>query len=97
MKKAISLALAAVMSVSAGVVAYADENDGAVKSKLAAVKGRIEIPEEFSEFTYSVNTRAAADIYSFNWKNKAGYGVTVNICGSVITSYNISRNGYDGR
>ena len=94
MKKAISLALAAVMSVSAGVVAYADENDGAVKSKLAAVKGRIEIPEEFSEFTYSVNTRAAADIYSFNWKNKAGYGVTVNICGSVITSYNISRNGF---
>lgn len=98
MKKAISLALAAVMSVSAGVVAYADENDGAVKSKLAAVKGRIEIPEEFSEFTYSVNTRAAADIYSFNWETERGsdnYGyINASICGSVLMSYEIYRNDY---
>ena len=58
------------MSVSAGIVAYADTTDAAnaaVKSKLAAVKSRIDIPEEFSEFTYRVNTRGAADIYSFHW------------------------------
>lgn len=86
------------MSVSAGVVAYADETDGAVKSKLAAVKGRIEIPEEFSEFTYSVNTRAAADIYSFNWETERGsdsYGyINASICGSVLMSYEIYRSDY---
>ena len=50
------------MSVSAGIVAYADTTDAAnaaVKSKLAAVKSRIDIPEEFSEFTYRVKTATA--------------------------------------
>ena len=98
MKKTISLALAAVMTASVSIVAYADETDGAVKSRLAAVKGRIEIPEEFSEFTYRVNTRAAADIYSFNWETERSsdsYGyISASICGSVLTSYNIYRSDY---
>ena len=52
MKKVLSLTMAAAMSVSAGIVAYADTNDSAntvVRSKLAAVKNRVDIPEEFSE------------------------------------------------
>lgn len=101
MKKALSLTMAAVMSVSAGIVAYADTNDAAnaaVRSKLAAVKSRIDIPEEFSEFTYSVNTRAAADIYSFNWATKPDSesrgSISCSVCGSVITGYNLYRSDY---
>lgn len=97
MKKAISLVLAAVLTASVGVVAYADETDSAVKSKLAAVKSRIEIPEEFSEFTYSVNTRSTADIYTFSWETERGDGygkINASICGSVLTSYSIYRSNY---
>lgn len=89
------------MSVSTGIVAYADTTNAAnaaVKSKLAAVKSRIDIPEEFSEFTYSVNTRAAADIYSFNWETKSGSdirgSIDCSVCGSVITSYSLYRSDY---
>ena len=89
------------MSVSAGIVAYADTTDAAnaaVKSKLAAVKSCIDIPEEFSEFTYRVNTRGAADIYSFNWATKSDSDISgsidCSVCGSVITSYNLYRSDY---
>lgn len=101
MKKALSLTMAAAMSVSAGIVAYADTNDSAntvVRSKLAAVKNRVDIPEEFSEFTYSVNTRASADIYSFNWETKNNSdsrgSISCSMCGSVITSYTLYRSDY---
>ena len=98
MKKAVSLALAAIMTASTGIVAYADTADSAVKNKLTTVKSRIEIPEEFSEFDYSVYTISAADVYSFNWttgQDSDFYGkISCSICGSVITSYNVYRSDY---
>lgn len=94
MKKVISLGLAAVMSASVGVYAFADtsavESDE-VKSALAEVKARLNVPEEYSEFSYSKGTSGFSEVYTFNWSTPVDgdvYGcVSCSYCNGIIMDY----------
>ena len=76
MKKFVSLAVAGIMAASLGVSASADnpvavpvselvntaasDAEAELRSALIAVKQRISVPEEISQFSYSVDSNALA-------------------------------------
>ncbi|MGN0695155.1 MAG: S-layer homology domain-containing protein [Oscillospiraceae bacterium] len=66
-----------------------------MEEALKTVKSRINIPEEFTEFSYSTRTEKAIEGYSFTWKavNAAGEvqkSVSVTIMDGVITRFSTS-------
>lgn len=107
MKKIVSLAMAGIMAASLGVTASADnpvavpvsapvnaaasDAEAELRSALAAVKQRISVPEEISQFSYSVDSNALAKTYYFYWETPAGSekyrSVNVIYSGGVITQY----------
>ncbi len=91
MKKALSLAMAGVMAISTSVVASAAETDSELASMLSMVKQRINVSEDISEFSYSVENGGPLAIYYFNWNTPRGAdeykSVNVTAYGSVITQY----------
>ncbi len=98
LKRGLALGLAGVMAVTSSICAYADEiGNEAVKKALAVVKQRIEIPEEYTEFTYSVSNQNLSDSYSFYWTVpddvKEYKAIEVGIKGGVITDYSEYNNG----
>ena len=64
-----------------------------LEAALRLVKERVDIPESYSDFTYSTNTYTAKDTYVFEWKEDpetGSYGkstITVEVSGGMITSY----------
>ncbi|MDY2846870.1 MAG: S-layer homology domain-containing protein [Oscillospiraceae bacterium] len=112
-KKTISAAAAVMAAVLAfgaaapctSVVAEAVTSSSSAKSESAAkmeaalkiVKSRINIPEEFTEFSYSTRTEKAIEGYNFTWKAVDAAGeeqgsVEVTIMDSIITRYNVNYN-----
>ena len=107
MKKFVSLAVAGIMAASLGVSASADnpvavpvsalvntaasDTEAELRSALIAVKQRISVPEEISQFSYSVDSNALAKTYYFYWDTPAGSEnykcVNAVYSGGVITSY----------
>lgn len=96
MKKGISLIMAGVMAASTSIVAYADETDEALRSALSAVKQRVSVAEEISEFDYSVSTGGLTPQYVFTWHTpddaKEYKSVYVTYSNGVITNYSYSSN-----
>lgn len=87
--------MAALMAVSTGICAYADssvQDTTQLKTILAMVKDRIDIPENCTEFSYSKQTQSGVDIYNFQWESPRDsevYGsVSCSAVGDVIISYN---------
>lgn len=75
------------------------DSSAKMEEALKTVKSRINIPEEFTEFSYSTRTEKAVDGYTFTWKsvNAAGEvnkSISVTIMDGVITGYNISNSDY---
>lgn len=69
-----------------------NKGDEGMQEALIIVKQRIDIPEEFTEFTYNSYTDYNTVYYSFNWSSNAdsyGYGENINvtIAGDIITNY----------
>lgn len=114
-KKTISAAAAVMAVVIAfgaaapctSVVAEAVTSSSSAKSESAAkmeaalktVKSRINIPEEFTEFSYSTRTEKAVEGYTFTWKAVDAAGevqktISVTIMGDVITRYNMGASEY---
>lgn len=83
-----SAMLAAAMLVSStAIVSYAAE-DEEMKAALTVAKERIEIPEAFTDFNYSVQNSYGNKSYSFNWTASDGSGaIYADVCGEVITQY----------
>lgn len=70
MKKTISFLLCIAMTVSAFVPAFAADSDK-MKTALASVKARIDVPEELSVFRSSVmNEKDEESGYSFRWSDE---------------------------
>lgn len=70
-----------------------------MEAALKTVKSRINIPEEFSEFSYSTRTEKAVEGYYFTWKavNAAGEvqkTINVTIIDGIITRFSTS-DSYD--
>ena len=78
MKKLISSFLAAVMLLTS-VTAFADNKDSAeMKEALAAVKQKITVPEEFTEFNFERSERDGKVTYGFDWSDEHDrYGIAV--------------------
>ena len=88
-KRTSAALLAAVLAVpSVGIYADAAE-DEAMKTELTYVKQRIDIPKEYSEFSYRTSTEGSGTRYNFTWEKKDstnGERITVSIVGKVIKS-----------
>lgn len=90
MKKTISLILTAILAVSVMPSVYAQED---YQKLIPQIKNRINIPEEYSEFSYNGSYEDKGDLrYSFSWTKetdgrKESVDVEARADGSVI-SYN---------
>ena len=98
-KRTSAALLAAALAVPAvGIYADAAE-DEAMKTELTYVKQRIDIPKEYSEFSYRTSTEGSGTRYNFTWDKKDstnGERITVSIVGKVIKNvYVSSYNDYD--
>ena len=67
MKKIVALLLCAVLLVSTMPVFAAQEDSQKMQEVLLIVKGKIEIPEELSEFSGDVYTYNEKETYQFEW------------------------------
>ncbi|MGN0692195.1 MAG: YcdB/YcdC domain-containing protein, partial [Oscillospiraceae bacterium] len=71
-----------------------------MEAALKTVKSRINIPEEFTEFSYSTRTEKAVEGYYFTWKavNAAGEvqkTINVTIMDGIITRFSTNDSSYD--
>lgn len=91
MKKSVALTMAALMSVSTGITAFAETSNKELESTLSMVKDRISVPADISEFQYSVRKQGPVNVYDFNWTTpdnaNAFKYINVSAYGSVITNY----------
>ena len=102
MKKSAALTMAALMSVSTGITAFAETSNKELESALSMVKDRVSVPADISEFEYSVRKQGPVNVYDFSWTtpdnaNEFKY-INVSAYGSVITnyySYNSSKDHID--
>ena len=86
-----ALLAAALTATSVGIYADAAE-DTAMKNALTIVKERLDIPEDFSEFTYRTSTEYGITQYSFTWsKPDNTASMRVSVTGKIIKSVNIYR------
>ena len=75
-----------------------DESDVEMKAALTVAKQRVEIPEEFSEFTYSTEKSYGTKVFDFTWKterdinNASAKYIQVSVVGDIITRYEYSDN-----
>lgn len=85
--------MAAVTALtSTSIVAFADNaNSEALAAAITTVKQRIDIPEELSEFRYTVSNRNLKQSFTLTWSTpgtSSSYkSVTVEVCGGLILSY----------
>lgn len=78
---------ASIFATGTSIVAFA-EQDANMTKELTYVKERVQIPEEYSEFTHSTSKRYNNTSYSFDWNTKDGTkGIGITISGKVITNY----------
>ena len=88
---ALSMAAATAMT-STSLTAFADnENSEALAAAITVVKSRIEVPEELSEFSYSVSKRNQKTVYELIWSTPSNSGsyscLQADVCGDLILSY----------
>lgn len=86
------IAVCVILSALSGTItAFADGGDSAaMKSALETVKGKVDIPEEFTKFTSNSREYKGKISYSFEWTNE-DYDKNINVdCDSKgrITYYN---------
>ena len=95
MKKMTALFLAILIVIS-GISVYAADNSQ-MEKVLGIVKSRVEIPEEFSEFTYSSQVRGDLGSYDFSWNKLEGGGYIGIGCDTrgIITNYYSYNNDND--
>ena len=86
-KRTSAAILAAALAIpSTAICAYAAE-DEAMKTELTYVKQRIDIPEDYTEFSYRTSTEQNGTRYNFTWEKKDsthGERINVGIVGKVI-------------
>lgn len=113
MKKIVSLALAGIMAASLGITASAEktvaapvsasvsESDAELRTALSEVKKRVSIPDDISQFSYSVDSNSLGKTYYFYWDTPQGSEqykcVNVIYAGGVITSYSTYNYSVGGR
>jgi len=81
--------LCAIMILCLNVFPVTSFAKDGMENALSEVKGKIEIPDELSEFESSINTYREKTQYNFTWYNKqhtAELGITSNADG-IITGY----------
>ena len=92
-KRILALSMAAVTALtSTSIVAFADnENSEALAAAITLAKSRIDIPEELTEFTYSVSNQNLKTVFYLTWstpRSTALYkSADVTVCGDLILSY----------
>lgn len=68
-----------------------------MKNALALVKSRIDIPEEYSNFSYSTGENNGMKTYRFSWTEPTGNrSYSVQVEGGIITSYDAPHE-YNGK
>ena len=68
-----------------------------MKNALALVKSRIDIPEEYSNFSYSTGENQGMKTYRFTWTDPTeSKSYSAQVEGGIITSYNAPHN-YNGK
>lgn len=91
-----ALAVQTEPSAASSASSAGKKEDASMKSALATVKKRIDIPEELTEFTYAESKVYGQTGYNFNWTTPNGAkerkSINVSVIGSVITGY--SRHGF---
>ena len=93
-RRILALSMAAVTAMtSTSLTAFADnENSEALAAAITVVKSRIDIPEELSEFSYSVSKRNQKTVYELMWSTPDNSGsylcAQADVCGDLILSYN---------
>lgn len=104
MKKLISIIITAALSMSAvvpTVMAAPIEltESQRLQTALESTKSKIDVPEEYSEFTSSMSvTESGMEAYVFNWRTKDGdKSMRVRTNGDVIMSYYNYRGDYSDR
>ena len=71
MKKFIAVILSSAMIFGGTSGVFADEAiPAALEQTISTVKDKIEIPKEYSEFEYSINTYDDKERYNLNWEKK---------------------------
>ena len=92
-RRILALSMAAVTAMtSTSLTAFADnENSEALAAAITVVKSRIDIPEELSEFSYSVSKRNQKTVYELVWSDPGTSGyypcAQASVCGDLILSY----------
>ncbi|MGN1416568.1 MAG: YcdB/YcdC domain-containing protein, partial [Oscillospiraceae bacterium] len=79
-------------AVTSSASSSAKSDSAKMEEALKTVKSRVNIPEEFTEFSYNTRTEKAVDGYSFTWKAVSASGevqktVNVTIMDGVITRF----------
>lgn len=78
-----------------GKTALSEEEQ--MKNALALVKSRIDIPEEYSNFSYSSGENQGMKTYSFMWTDPTGSkSYSAQVEGGIITYYNAPHD-YNGK
>lgn len=89
----LAMAMAGVTAfTSVGIVAYADnENSEALAAAITTVKNRIDIPEDLTEFSYSVSKQNLKTVYYLTWSTPSNVSMynelSVQVCDSMILNY----------
>lgn len=102
MKKALSISVAAITALTSwGVSAFAEGADSvALASAITTAKSRVEIPEELSEFSYSVSDERNK-AYLLTWStpdNQEDYKyLNVVTRGNVVLGVYSSNTGWNGK
>ena len=98
--RVLALSMAAVTALtSTSICAFAEGQDSeALAAAITIAKTRLDIPEELTEFSYNTTNKYLKDTYTLKWSTPKGAGeyksVSVNVCGSLITNYYNSNEGW---
>ena len=99
-RRVLAMTMAAVTALtSTSICAFADGQDSeALAAAITVAKTRLDIPEELTQFTYNTVNSNLTDTYTLTWStpiDSAEYkSVSVNVCGSLITQYYNSDDGW---
>lgn len=100
-RRFLAMTMAAVTALtSTGIYAFAEGQDSeALAAAITIAKTRLDIPEELTEFSYNTMNSNLRDTYSLMWstpRDAEEYNyVNVMVCGSIITQYYSSVDGWD--
>ncbi len=96
MKRIISLALAAVMVLGTAITSSAvEETDKVLQKAITTAKQRVDIPEEYTDFSFYQNNSYGEKNYQLHWSTPSGKNLNINVRDDIILSYYCYDGDYD--